>query len=271
MKILDILRRQKQTLLGYYRHRIDRHLKCLSLRSLPIQHPLRNIPIYVINLERDTVKRRHIQKQFRKLGITNFSFFKAIDGSSYDTVTLAERYHYSAYHAELFEQRQLPKSIVALSATHFALYSLIVENNIPEVLIVEDDAIFDDSATHSFKLPSSRIPYHVCLLEAWIRSKPPGGRIEDSFFSLASYKGGTAAYLITKTGAELLLSMSNPLCHPPDGNLTWYNRHREKKELHFANSEMPPLNVVLSYPFPVINGSLAGYWPTSCNSPWIPY
>jgi GR25 family glycosyltransferase involved in LPS biosynthesis len=254
-----------------YRRNFGKQYFLQKLTILSSDSFFRKVPLFIINLERDTQKRKFIECQLSALGITNYSFFKAFDAKSEKFQQLKMDFQYDESLTIKYEGRKLSDSIVALTATHYAIYEHIVSKSIDSAIILEDDALFINKYTHNINMSNAPLDWDICLFEGWLRIKPPLGPINAPFYDLQSYKGGTAAYAITRLGSEKLLSARFPLIHPPDGNLTWYNIHAKAKELSFAGPQKPLLNTCLHYPFPVINGSLAGYWKSSCDGHWVGY
>jgi GR25 family glycosyltransferase involved in LPS biosynthesis len=250
-------------------HRLKTRLNCLT--PLHANSDLRGIHFFVINLNRDTLKRQWITRQFSKLAINNYEFFTAYDGKAKDFSELRLNFQYNVELAVKYESKPLSDAIIALSATHHRIYEEILTRKLPLAVVLEDDAIFVDDNVKHFSFDLAPTGWDILLLEAWLREKPPLEQINDKYFGLASYKGGSAAYIITDSGASKLLNMRHPLIHPPDGLFRWYNIHSQNRELAF--SKIPPthLNTYLYYPCAVVNGSLAGYWPSSCDGHVVSY
>jgi glycosyl transferase family 25 len=271
MTLLNILRQKKQKIISYLKRSFGKHLHLNHLRRLNANSPFRTTPIFIINLQRDVEKRLFITKQLNALGITNYTFFNAIDAKTELFSKIKEAVNYSEELAIKFEGHELSDAIIALAATHLEVYREIKERNLRCAIILEDDAIFIQKHITEFDIENLPADYDICLFEGWLRKKPPEGMLSQGFYDLTSYKGGTAGYLVSQAGAVKLLSASCPLIHPPDGNLTWYNIHSLAGDFGRSVEKFPPLKVYLSFPFPLINGSLAGYWKSSCDSHWVDY
>jgi GR25 family glycosyltransferase involved in LPS biosynthesis len=227
--------------------------------------------LIVINLARQGEKRKFIERQFQRLGITDYEFFPAIDAKSDSFRERKAALRYDAHLAMTYEGRFLSDAIIAATATHFAIYEEMLRRECGRAIVLEDDAVFVNEYTHALNLDAIPADWDVCLLEAWLRRKPPTGRVAGDFYGLDSYRGGAAAYLINATGAEKLLAMRSPLIHPVDGNFVWHNIHARAGELMFTDRSQSLLNAYVRYPCPVINGSLAGYWSTSNDELWVRY
>ncbi|RYD57376.1 MAG: glycosyltransferase family 25 protein [Sphingobacteriales bacterium] len=92
--------------------------------------------IYIINLERAVVRKQFMLQQFKKLGITNYEFIAALDGSKLGTDWLE---------AQLDQEnlvRPLRPTEIACAISHkMALEHFIKQNNADYAVILEDDVL----------------------------------------------------------------------------------------------------------------------------------
>jgi glycosyl transferase family 25 len=253
------------------RFRIRRYNQFLRLPTFRTNHSLKHVPTFVINLRRDQAKKRWMTRQLNKLSVASYTFIDAYDAQATNFPDLKKQFQYNEELCKQFENKPLSDSIIALAATHFEIYDRILSQNIPFGLILEDDAIFVNKALQHFTLDSLPPTWDVVLLEAWLKKKPPLGHIAGNYFDLTSYKGGSAAYLINREGAKKLLNLRHPLVHPPDGLFKWHNIHANEKRLSYSAKPNQSLTCIVHYPCPVINGSLAGFWPSSCDGLIVSY
>jgi GR25 family glycosyltransferase involved in LPS biosynthesis len=200
-----------------------------------------------------------------RAGCKNFTFFSAIDGNLLKSQNLLHTLGYDDNIRKKYENKSLSPSIIALAATHFKLYEHIKQKGIAEAIILEDDAILTRYPLENTALSDTPKKWDVLLLESWLIQKPPDGQIIKNIYDTTSYRGGSAAYIITTSGIDKLLSIRKPLIHPPDGLFTWYNKHAVDNFKCYPLQDMAPLHVYLYYPQPFINGSLAGYWGSRCD------
>jgi len=112
-------------------------------------------PILVINLKRSEDRRRHMEKELGRFGV-KYSFFRAVDGNK---LTREERRSYSLKHAVSTHNKPLSNKQIGCALSHIYVYKKMVAQSIKEMLILEDDCIFED---HFFDLLNCR--------ESWLPS-----------------------------------------------------------------------------------------------------
>ena len=212
-----------------------------------------------------------MQKQADRLGITGLNFVDAVDGSKLTIDSFITSGLYDGELAVRYEGRQLGVNIIATALSHANVWEIVAFGNKDYVLVLEDDAIFRSNLFESVN--PSLIPkkWDVCLLEAWLRNRPPKGYIWGNCYDLRSYIGGAGAYLLSQRGALKLFGVSKPVIHPADGFFTWYNRHLSEKKPPIVFQTKEQLHTYLWFPLPVINGSTAGFWTSSLRTPFYPY
>lgn len=202
-------------------------------------------------------------RQVGKLGLDAFRFVDAVDGRTVPMREFAAKGLYDDAMARRYEGRPVSGTNVALCLSHFAVWELVVREAWPVALVLEDDAVFQGAALDCVEMGLLPEGWDVCLLDAYLRHKPPRGHVRRNIFTMESYRGGTAGYLLSAQGARKLLRIATvPVCHPVDGYMTWYNRHRLEGCPPWSELSLEPLESFLVYPRPVLNGSLAGHWGT---------
>jgi len=127
---------------------IDNSENFMNTMSLP--------PILVINLDRSKDRRQHMEKELGRFGV-EYSFFPAVDGNK---LTRKERSSYSLRHAVCTRDRPLSNAQIGCALSHGRVYEKMIAENIKELLILEDDCIFED---HFFEMLSCR--------ESWLPSE----------------------------------------------------------------------------------------------------
>lgn len=262
-KWLNPLRRRKQRLVALWRCVVGKRLALSQLKPLP-SGGVRGWPTFCISLPSDKAKRRFISEQARRLSLESFSFLDAVDGRSVSRDVYTERGLYDDALARRYETSSVSASNIALCLSHFRLWSAIASAGHPATMILEDDAVFHGrriAALDPYMFPPE---WDIVFMDSYVRHKPPRGRIHGTLFSMESYRGGTAGYLVSSRGARKLLRMASvPVCHPIDHYMWWYNSHRIEGREPWKNMELPPLHEYLVYPRPVMNGSLWGCWPSA--------
>ncbi|MDR0534523.1 MAG: glycosyltransferase family 25 protein [Verrucomicrobiales bacterium] len=91
---------------------------------------------FVINLESAAGRREEMSRQLRGLGIS-FEIFPAVDGRKMTEQEL--RTHYDAGKAAR-EREKMTGAEIGCALSHLGIYRKMVEQNIPQALVLEDDA-----------------------------------------------------------------------------------------------------------------------------------
>ena len=262
-RFLDPLRRQKQRMIVQWRRIVGKRWALRGVKPLT-SDAARCLPTFCVSLQSDEAKRRFMQLQAERLGLCAFSFLDAIDGRSISKEDFEKQGVYDDALAQRYENSSVSAANIALCLSHFRLWKAIANAGWPAVMILEDDAVFHGKRIASVDPSSFPAEWDVVFLDAYIRHKPPRGQIQGTLFSMESYRGGTAGYIISASGARKLLRMASvPVCHPIDGYMGWYNHHRLENIPPWKGMELPPLHEYLIYPRPITNGSLFGFWPSS--------
>lgn len=90
---------------------------------------------FVINLEREPIKRKYIIQECQKLKL-NFELYNAIDGYK-----LTE--NYIKENVFDYPECNLTKGEIGCALSHINVYKKIIEEDLPYALILEDDAILN--------------------------------------------------------------------------------------------------------------------------------
>jgi glycosyl transferase family 25 len=93
-------------------------------------------PTIVINLKRSTARRMVIAQALDALQMP-FSFFDAVDGRALDLATLQD---YARVKRRLFSGRDMTAGEMGCVLSHRGVMRMIVEQDIPYALVLEDDA-----------------------------------------------------------------------------------------------------------------------------------
>ena len=107
--------------------------------------------IYVINLEKDKIKKKNMEEQLNKLGI-KFSFFNAIDGRNSPYKEIYEKYLNKKLKYEGCHQleKSLNKKVLGgygslgILKTMEKLFENAMNNKYKRILTLQDDTIFDN-------------------------------------------------------------------------------------------------------------------------------
>lgn len=95
------------------------------------------IPIFVISLKRATDRRRHIQNEFKKHRLA-FEWYDAIDAQTTSDADLSALIDH-----DVVKQHPiwLTKGAICCALSHYSVYQLVIERNLPYALVLEDDVI----------------------------------------------------------------------------------------------------------------------------------
>lgn len=180
--------------------------------------------VFVINLEKD--KHRYINaiNQFKKYRITNYEFFKAINGNN---LTDEE---YKSYTTSIGYYITSP-SMVGCGISHIKLWEKIVKENIQYSLILEDDFIFKDNFINNFNELMKNVPkkFDVLYLNSniFVNKYLSLDNINDYVYKplfIIEFVG----YVITLEGAKKLLKKINKVAYHIDFQITinylFYNK-----------------------------------------------
>lgn len=251
MGLLDPLRGLKHRILSAWAEHSERCQRLGQLR--PLQNPdLVEVPIFCISLAGERQRRACVRHQMEKLGFQKWSFFDAVDGRRLDK-TLLERQ--GKYHGEEVRRRyghDLTLGNIGCYLSHVEVMKDVVAQRIACALVVEDDVILEAGRIDDLKLLSLPPDWDIVFLHALYAHEPPENHVDHNFYSIASYGGSTAAYLISFQGALKLLKFAFPISWNVDGFLgTWMRDH-------VARQGLVDYRAYLVWPPCALNGSLVG-------------
>lgn len=182
--------------------------------------------IFVINLEKDKVRRRGIELQAEKLKL-NFKFVDGVFGKLLTQEELAENYNDKK--ANYHQCRSLVSAEIGCSLSHINIYRQIIENSIAVSCILEDDVIlpeeFETVIFEISKVINYEIP-QVILLSPADFSKNSSIVLNEKY-CLKKYKSGfyTSSYIINQLAAQVLLKVLFPVSDVAD---CWRRLNRHK-------------------------------------------
>ena len=178
-------------------------------------------PIVVISLERAPVRRREMAAQLERLGLP-YEFLPAVDGSQIP----AERLNlaYSPTGAFMRMGRHLHRNEIGCALSHMDVWERMVREQIPEMLVLEDDVILAPdvpallAARDQWSPDDARVVYlaHDMAEPRKLASiKLPNG-LERNLCTFDGPVMRSAAYLIRTPAARALLPNGKPLTMPLD-------------------------------------------------------
>lgn len=160
--------------------------------------------IAVVSLVDEHIRREHIDHLFNEHHL-DFSYFDAINKSQVAD-TLAK------YQLSVTSER-LSQGEIACFLSHYCLWQQVVEQQLPYLMVFEDDIYFSKSANfllsnldwlpNNFDLVKLETMYEEVILSKSVRSV-----LEHDVCQMQSSHMGTAGYIISQTGAKKLLTMT---------------------------------------------------------------
>jgi glycosyl transferase family 25 len=179
----------------------------------------RDPPVWAISLGRATQRRASVLEAFRRVGIP-VSIIEAVDGQE---LTASQRRVYSPRRAMRQKGRYLTRGEVGCALSHLSVYERLVKEDIPSVLVVEDDVSPSPDLVEILK-SLDRLPtdWDVVTLHSLFASARPepieGGGVtgRHRVCRYAQMPFGSQCYLINRAGAEKALRVAYPICLPAD-------------------------------------------------------
>jgi glycosyl transferase family 25 len=178
---------------------------------------IRNLPIYCVSMTTATRRRRIIERQVTQLGLAAFIFVDAVAGANLDLAELERQGLYDDAAAKRFHERSLSLSEIACSLSHGRAYDIIVSRGHEVSMIIEDDSLFVPSRLDRLDLGALPLGWDVAFLNSFIENGRPRRRISGSLFHGDAYTGSSAAYLVSKKGAQRFAKGYRPVVHAADG------------------------------------------------------
>jgi len=192
------------------------------------------IPIFIVNLKKDTEKKKHMQQLCRQYSL-ECKFINATYGKELDDVELGKVYNKKRALKEL--GRELTYGEIGCALSHKKIYQKIVNENIENAIIFEDDIIFDNSI-HELLGSLKNFPIDwECTLLCYYRIYPTLKRyctnLRDrvpvskhlKIVRFIDLMHSTAAYAINFKGAKKLLNELESGIYKPIDHYTGDEKH----------------------------------------------
>jgi glycosyl transferase, family 25 len=195
----------------------------------------RSLPVFVINLPRDTQRRQHMSRLLGALDLCG-EFIAAVDGR---TLSAADRSAYDPDRALRVYGVPMMDTEIGCYLSHYRLYERIVREEIETALILEDDLEIspDLPALLQDLLARAGDEWQVVRLESLrARVREPrsrefaGTRVADlsggaGLYRLGTHVLGAGAYLIRREGAARMLEYGRRIFMPIDHTMDrfWEN------------------------------------------------
>lgn len=177
--------------------------------------------IFVINLKRSVKRRKNIERQLTQLGL-KYELTEAIDGIEWGK----ERFR-GLIEDGLIDR--LPSGHLACGLSHHFLYKRIVDENLPQALILEDDIVLSDELPKIIKFfnentleGSQVVLLHMQIMFGATKLLTKHCTKLSSQSSLYYLQpegtvGSTAAYIATKEFAQIKTERDSPISITVDG------------------------------------------------------
>ena len=195
---------------------------------------LQSFPVFVINLERDTLRREHMVEQLHRLGI-KAEFVPAVDGR---TLSPSERAAYDRNKALRIYGVEMMDSEIGCYLSHFRLYERMVDEDIGFALVLEDDVeIGPELLSLLSDLIADPCPEWLVVRLESMRSRviePSSPKFlgqcvkqlqAGDLYKLGTHTLGLGGYFIRKEGAQRMLDYGRRIFMPIDQTMDrfWEN------------------------------------------------
>jgi len=207
---------------------------------------------FIVNLERDTLRKSNVEIQLKKGNIQNYEFVKAVDGQNGDLANF--KFKVIPDWIEPFTSKVMTKGEIGCALSHYGIWEKIIQEKLDYTLILEDDVILCDNFGEKIQEVFENIKdLNVDLLYLGRRPLNKDNEIKiNNTIVKANYSYGMHAYLITYTGAKKLLEsnfLNNlfpideflPLLYDENYPLNKYLKYFEKKPVFNVYSVEPLL------------------------------
>jgi glycosyl transferase family 25 len=176
-------------------------------------------PIWVVSLERAPERRSFVVRAFTDAGLEH-EVVDAVDGT---TLSPDERRLYSRARSLFEVGRGLMEGEVGCALSHLRLLQRMVDEQIPEVLIVEDDIAprpaLGRLLARRDRLPGDRDIVTFCSLSSSSSPRTVEGVALDVEHRVCTYRRmlfGAQCYLVTESAARRVLDVAYPIRMPYD-------------------------------------------------------
>ncbi len=188
---------------------------------------MNNIPIFIVNLKKDTEKKEHMQQLCKRYEL-DCQFTDAVYGKEVDKNELAKVYDKKRTLSKM--GRELASGEIGCTLSHKNIYQKMVHEHIEKAIVFEDDITFDDRIHEALSSISNFPKDWECVLLHYHRNNPFLKRYCISLYERKVIGKGlkivrftelmhsTGAYIINLAGAKKLLAnleegMYKPIDH----------------------------------------------------------
>lgn len=170
----------------------------------------KNFIVYIINLDKDKDRRSYVEKELKRVGIINYNFISAVDGSMLPQKDLE---HYSSNNR--FWPKMSPGQ-VGVSMSHINIYKSFLATKYDYALVLEDDVVFNKffnlSLIDKILLKKFKKKHIILLSEIATFFKKSKFKINNEFNLVKVIKAGCShSYLIDKYAAKQMVRKNDPV------------------------------------------------------------
>ncbi|MBE8189972.1 MAG: glycosyltransferase family 25 protein [Candidatus Thioglobus sp.] len=180
-----------------------------------------NIPIFIINLKKDAKRKQYMQNLLAKFSL-KAKFIEAVDGKLLSTKTIKNIYSEKQSIKNI--NRGMTKGEIGCVLSHKNIYEQMILDNLPVILVLEDDADFDDKLL-DFIQQIDNLPKNWQLIHLGVHFYQEqmrhniwyGKRLKShTLRRFTEIRYGTHGYLINNSGAKKMLKHLHQISQPID-------------------------------------------------------
>jgi|GEM_PF-5542949 len=202
-----------------------------------------NMSLFVINLKKDTYKKKYIEQHFKEYGVEEYQFIDAVYGAQLSEEALAKVY--DEKRAIQVSGRKLLKGEIGCALSHYKCYKNITQNQLPGAFIFEDDCCFNDKTLEVMQdiseSYSGRASEDIIILLTHVKLSK--NRIinklrlsQASILEVVYPVYATHGYYVTNKAAQNLLEDMFPVHHVID-------------DWKFLNDRRPERHIYSTFPY----------------------
>ena len=185
---------------------------------------LRNVGVWLINLEDSIDRRRKMESRLNRLGLS-YTLFGAVDGSK-EIGKLGPKIDVKAFRRNM--GRPPLQGDIGCYASHLGVWRELIGSDYTVGLVLEDDVVFHDEFLEAVRVALSVSDDWDLVRLCSVRSKIPITRKKLQSFRLNAYVGpftGNAAYMVTTSAAKRLLPRLESMTRTHDHELNRFDVH----------------------------------------------
>ena len=175
-------------------------------------------PLIIINLEKDEIRKKHMERELKKHGLLNYTFFKAINGHE---IKFANNPLFSetAVNQLLNSPQRFGLTLSPGGAGLYCSWYELINSyeNYEEIIILEDDVIFSEHFLQELKIACNNAPTDFDILYLGSHSRE---NIKDENSNLKSHDfiklkdvqiNGMFCMVLSKKGRQIIKNICFPV------------------------------------------------------------